>query len=174
MDNKEKSERDETIALAVQAGVEAAIKYIDAEHKNARERNRKAAIKRTRFFLKNYRRIQKYAQSTPPALIQSEDAWFDDVIVIGGTKMTRRRAMMVFRHILEAMLYFQTDCERSGKKQKMRQYRVIKARFIDEPGQLVREIAEQEDVEERVIYRDIEDAIGSIAVILCGIDGLPE
>lgn len=56
------------------------------------------------------------------------------------------------------------------KKKKMRKYRALTMRFLEQ--QECSYIAKYEKVDERTIYRDVNDALNDLSILLFGLDGM--
>ena len=68
--------------------------------------------------------------------------------------------------------FYEIYCESSTKEEDRRCFRVIKAKYIDEPAMSSLEIAEKEFVDRRTVDRDIQAACQALSVLIFGIDGL--
>jgi predicted transcriptional regulator len=68
--------------------------------------------------------------------------------------------------------YFRIACEQSGREEEMRWYRIIMKTYIDEERKTAEQIAEEEHIERRTVYKNINAAIKPLSALIFGIDSL--
>lgn len=67
---------------------------------------------------------------------------------------------------------YETYCAQSDNEALKRGLRIIKAMYIDETAKPVEQIAMQENVSARQVYRDHDAAVDKISMLMFGIDAL--
>lgn len=67
---------------------------------------------------------------------------------------------------------YEVYCTQSGSAEELRRWVVINGLYIKEPPMTVKELANDNFVTERTIYRDIDIASERIAALIFGIDGI--
>lgn len=90
-------------------------------------------------------------------------------LTISSIERSKLRTYIITEHISKMMdillnIYRQ--------KQQLRKYRVLRMRYIEEKDYI--QIAKKENVDERTVYRDLNDALDDLSVLLFGIDGMFE
>ena len=138
----------------------------------------------TRILLRNYRSLTAHCDSAIYDAIQmNEDAELAEILSVmnGNTRESFRiesiresvaRTRLIIDHIDKMLDIYKTYCEKSSKIEDKRRYRVIYSLFISDITMTAEQIANDEHVELRTIYRDIEVAIERITALIFGIDGL--
>ncbi len=156
---------------------------IDAYRKEA-DRRRKAAFDKrlhnTKILMEKYRAFVIHSQSAVHEASQVEDDLdFDNLIELmssGDAKglsvdsvreSTVRTSIMV-HHIDKMIGYYEYCCKQSKKPEDARRLRVIKALYIDEDKKTPEELAEQEFVDVRTIYRDQKAALQQLSALIFG------
>ena len=102
----------------------------------------------------------------------ADDDLDDDEIYIESIKSSKMRTAIIVKHIQDMLSMYEIFCERSDNEEERRRYRVLKMRYIDDPGINVGEIAEQENVAIRTVYKDLDKAIKRLSALIFGIDGI--
>lgn len=99
-----------------------------------------------------------------------------DHILPGGSAEAQRADMlraMEAVSAIDAMLgLYETYCAQSDNEALKRGLRIIKAMYIDETAKPVEQIAMQENVSARQVYRDHDAAVDKISMLMFGIDAL--
>ena len=70
------------------------------------------------------------------------------------------------KKIEKAVSFYKQECEDNGSEESLRRYRVIDALYMNKNKASVQEIAEQEHVSEKTIYKDDNIARSIIAIYL--------
>lgn len=171
------------IEQGIQIGIKTAMDYLAEEREKARKSRYDRRLHNTRLLLKNYRLFKKHAEgaifnakqvreSAIDILDGLDDTMLNDSAYVEGIKKSQQRTIIVLHHIEEMLRFYKISCEQSGKAEDMRRYRVITAMYIDEPKITAQQIAESENVENRTVYKDINNAIKPLSALIFGIDGL--
>jgi predicted DNA-binding protein YlxM (UPF0122 family) len=174
---------DAAIKQGVEAGTEAAMKYISEEKDTQRKGRYDRRLRNTRLLLKNYRALKLHAkgaiynakqakESAIDILDSLDDLQFDGGLYIESIKRSQQRTIIILRHIDEMLNYYRISCEQSGREEDMRCYRIIMATYIDEEKMSTGEIAENEHIERRTVYKNISAAIKPISALIFGVDSL--
>ncbi len=115
------------------------------------------------------------------AAIQDEDVYDILEMMTGGhyadyyvesIKKSAARTRIIIEHVKEMLTLYEIYCFRSTKPEDKRRYRVVYAIYIDETPRTAAQIALDENVDERTIYRDIDSACEKLSALIFGIDGL--
>lgn len=171
------------VEQGVQIGIRAAMDYLTEEREKVRKTRYDRRLRNTRLLLKNYRAFKHHAEgaifnakkvreSAIDILDGLDDAMLDDTAYVEGIKKSQQRTIIVLHHIEEMLRFYKISCEQSGRAEEMRRYRVIMAMYIDEPKLTAQQIAENENVENRTVYKDISNAVKPLSALIFGIDGL--
>lgn len=175
------------IEIAVQRGTEAGIKaamdYLAEEKKQLKKGRYDRRLRNTRLLLKNYRSFRNYAKNAVYKASQLkenavdildglDEYSFDDSLYIESIKKSQQRTLIILNHIDEMLRYYKIDCEQSGKDEELRRYRIIVAYYINEQRKSAEQIAEDEHIERRTLYKDINMALKPLSALIFGIDSM--
>jgi len=173
--------------IAVQRGTEAGIKavmeYLTEERKQLKKGRYDRRLRNTRLLLKNYRSFRNYAKNAVYKASQLkenavdildglDEYSFDDSLYIESIKKSQQRTLIILNHIDEMLRYYKIDCEQSGKDEELRRYRIIVAYYINKQRKSAEQIAEDEHIERRTLYKDINMALKPLSALIFGIDSM--
>ena len=157
------------------------------------EQARKAAgrcdrrLRNTKLLLKNYRMFKKhctgavYTDEAGEHDGQEEETALElldmmlqrnNAITVESIRNSCRRTKIMIRHIDAMLGLYETYCAQSDNEALKRGLRIIKAMYIDETAKPVEQIAMQENVSARQVYRDHDAAVDKISMLMFGIDAL--
>ena len=97
---------------------------------------------------------------------------FDDNLYIESIKRSQQRTFIILQHLDEMLKYFRIYCEQSGREEEMRWYRIIMKTYINDERKTAEQIAEEENIERRTVYKNITTAIKPLSALIFGVDSL--
>ncbi len=174
------------IKMAAEIGAKTALDYINKENKAARETRYDRRLRNTRLLLSNYRDLKehiKYAVYDAKQIIERGESAIDvfDLMWEGNKnpdafvesiKRSVERTVIIMNHIDDMLEAYKYICERSNKEADLRRWNIINSLYLNENPKSIDEIAKDEYVDRRTVYRDIEIATEKISALIFGIDGL--
>lgn len=171
------------VQRGIEAGVGAAMEYIDAERKASRKGRYDRRLHNTRLLLKNYRLFKKHAEGAIFNVKQAkeravdilegiDDYAMDDELYIESIKKSQQRTIVILQHIDQMLNYYRIDCEQSHREDEIRRYRIVMATYIDDEKKSALEISEKECIERRTLYKDINIAMKPLTALFFGIDSM--
>ena len=150
---------------------------IHEEQKETMEKKEKdKRLRNTKLLLRNYRSFKNYAEKIE---VEKTAEWEEinvmELLIVGedlvkSIRETTQRTLVMVRHIDQALLtlkYIYSLEKHSGTR---RQYDILQARFIK--GALIEEIAEENEINNRSVYKALDAAIERLSIILFGVYGL--
>ena len=173
---------EQAVQQGIDAGVKAAIEYIDAEHKKARKGRQDRRLHNTRLLLKNYRLLKEHtkgaifsadmAKERAIDILDGYDLGMDDNLYIESIKKSQQRTLIILAHIDQMLELYKAYCYNGGTKEDIRRYGVVMAYYIEEPKKSALEIAGTFGIDKRTVYKDIKMAANPLTALLFGIDSL--
>lgn len=157
--------------------------YLEESEKSRKSQYDKR-LRNTKLLLKNYRELVAHSQNAVfEASRTNDDDLYDILDAMGGMngriyvnsiKASAIRTSLIISHVNEMLKIYQILCERSGVPEDMRRFRVINALYIQENPKTREQIAEEENVDKRTIFRDVNVAVEKLTSLIFGIDGLSQ
>lgn len=187
MKNEEHIARIAGEAAAKVAAQEAAKVAIEMWEKEKQKQVKQRADRRlhnTRLLLDNYRSfaahvryavygIQDTDEESAIYILDMMDSYDGmDSVVIESIKRSTARTAVIVAHIDEMLKIYKVMCEGSRKTEDMRRYRIIYFLYVDDSQMSIQDLAEQEHVDQRTVYRDVNIAQERLAALFFGIDGM--
>lgn len=168
--------------VAAEVGARSAIERLETEQEKARKERRDKRLRNTKMLLQNYRCFKDCVENSIFDINQmaKEDAleildlmWEGSVsLQVDSIRQSVVRTAVIVEHINSMLEIYKIYCERSNKNEDKRRCRVIYALYINPVPDTIEDLAKQEGVEMRTIYKDIDVAVGTISTLVFGIDGL--
>lgn len=172
--------------VAAQEAAKVAIEMWEAEKQKQIEKRADRRLRNTRLLLDNYRSFAAHIRYAVYDVCESEDSAiyildlmdsYDgmDSVVIESIKRTTARTAVIVAHIDEMLRVYKIMCESSKKPEDIRRYRIINSLYIEDgvdTQMSIQDLAEQEHVDQRTVYRDRDTAQERLAALFFGIDGM--
>lgn len=147
----------------------------------------KRVLHNTKLLLKKYRSFKSMAENAVYSPRQTADDEMRQIIDLMGHRYReeeleihsiRRNAITtrtIMAHVDRALFEMRIDCEiyaKTGMTDWLRRYRTIDGLYIQFPPKTVAQIAEEEDVSERSVFRDRDAACDKLSGYLWGVAGM--
>lgn len=180
----EKSTKLEDIMrMAAEAGAKAALETLDREKKKAQKSRYDRRIRNTKLLLRNYRMFKDHVENAVFDAEQLDENAIDILDLmwdpsnnsdayVESIKNSVTRTAIIMRHITDMLSLYETYCYRTGKPEDQRRYRVVEALYIAEEPIPIHEIAQNEGIDSRTVYKDVDIAVEKLSALIFGIDGL--
>lgn len=169
-------------SIAEKAAKKALEAYIDGRKKESQRRIDKR-FRDTKFLLKNYRQLKLHVEEAVDslsklayedfeffeALLQRGDVQKGYKICVEAIIQSKAKSTIMLTHIETMIRAYKRSCNGSRRPEEQRRYRVMEAMcLLDEPLPAA-EIAEQECVDIRTIYKDFDSACETMSALLFGV-----
>lgn len=167
-------------AIAAEKAVEA----YRSEEKKTQKRRENENVRITKKKLQSYRRVKaslaETEEFTDDEKIELRWAFIKDLMGsdfsgitkaddrIKSVENKRKRDLFEIQTIDRAMELYRQEVEKSSSEEFRRRYRELYAMYIDDEVLTVKEIAEIENISEKIVYRDLGIACNILAVYLLG------
>ena len=176
--------------VGAQAGAEvgaaAAIKAIEREQDKYRKRRLDRKLHNTKLLLKNYRTLQAHykhavydvdsAEETDTdfaeILARMNSGIYDDNMYIESIKQSCVRTKIIMTHVNSMLNIYEAACNKSGKFESQRRWRVLNDLYLAPNSKTVGEIAIAENIGERTVYKDIDACVSDLSTLFFGIGAL--
>lgn len=133
-------------------------------------------LRNTKLLLQNYRTFKKYAKKIEDEKVEElEEVNVMELLIVGedlvkSIKQTTQRTLVMVRHIDQALVALKYFYDMEKDFRTRRQFDILHARYVK--GELIRDIAEENEINDRSVYKAIDAAVERLTVILFGVYGL--
>lgn len=175
---------EQVVKLAAQVGADSAQKQFDKLYKKAKEDMKDNRLRNTKLLLKNYRMFKVSAANSKYRLEDCEENVYDVLSLMSDSAFRRAegivesvrnsaaRTIILVNHIDAMIENYRIMCERSGREENMRRFRVLEAMYLKAEAEYPEDIAENESIDKRTVYKDIDAATETLAALIFGSDCL--
>lgn len=182
-------DQESIVRDAARAGADALKREQAAIRKQERSKTIDRRLHNTRLLLKNYRMLKQHFQNAVYTFEEEQavgdmkpgDIWKllnktapTEEIYIEAICKSATRTMIILQHLDRMLDIYAAFCDKSNMDSVKRQYRILKARYLDETQIPMTEIAEREHVHKRTAEKDLDSAIESVTALIFGIDAIKD
>lgn len=174
-------------AAGAEVGAAAAIKAVEREKKKYRKQAYDWKYHNTKLLLRNYRRLNEYYRNAVFSTDSAEEADEDfeeimmnmgrpkdEEIFVESLQKNYLTTRIIMTHVNKMLDCYKIMCERSNRQDDKRHWRVLEGLYIAEDYTTAEEIAKQEHIDKRTVYRDIDICAADMTALLFGVSGIDD
>jgi hypothetical protein len=174
---------EDLIRLAGEAGAKFALESLAKERARLRRQAADSRLRNTKLLLRNYRDLKLHCSVTVSdaanldAGIQDvlQEIWEEsefgyDAVTVEALRRSITRTTIMINHIDDMLSVYKLSCERSGMPEETRRCRVIHALYIDVVPKTAQQIADDERMDIRTVYKDVDKACNRLSAYLFGVE----
>lgn len=168
-------------------GAKAAVRAVERERKNYRKQQYDWKYHNTKLLLRNYRRLNEYYKNSVFSTEAAEEAdeSFEDVmrsmgrpadeeIFVESIQKNYLATKIIMTHVNKMLDCYRIMCERSSRQDDKRHWRVLEGLYIAENYTTAEEIARQEHIDKRTVYKDIDVCAADLTALFFGVGGIEQ
>ena len=171
-------------AAGAEVGAKAAVKAVERERKAYRKRQYDWKYQNTKLLLRNYRRLNAYYQNAIFSIEDAEEAdeSFEDIMRSMGRPADEEifvesiqnylATRIIMTHVNKMLDCYQIMCERSNRQDDKRHWRVLEEMYLSENYTTAEQIARQEHIDKRTVYKDIDVCAADLTALFFGVGGI--
>lgn len=172
-------------AAGAEIGAAAAVKAVERERKNYRKQQYDWKYHNTKLLLRNYRRLNEYYNNAVFSTESAEEADedfetvmrnmgrpADETIFVESIQKNFIATKIIMTHVNKMLECYKIMCERSSRQDDARHWRVLEGLYIADSYTTAEEIAAQEHIDKRTVYRDVDICAADLTALLFGIGGI--
>ena len=174
-------------AAGAEVGATAAVKAIEKERRNYRKQQYDWKHHNTKLLLRNYRRLNAYYKNAVFDTEGAEEADEDFESVMRGMGRSKDESMfaesiqknfittkIIMTHVNKMLECYEIMCKRSSRQDDARRWRVIDGLYISDDYTSAENIARQEHIDKRTVYRDVDVCVADLTALFFGVGGIEE
>lgn len=172
-------------AAGAEVGAKAAVKAVERERKAYRKRQYDWKYQNTKLLLRNYRRLNAYYENAIFSIEDAEEAdeSFEDImrsmgrpadeeIFVESIQKNYLATRIIMTHVNKMLECYQIMCERSNRQDDKRHWRVLEEMYLSENYTTAEQIARQEHIDKRTVYKDIDVCAADLTALFFGVGGI--
>lgn len=172
-------------AAGADLGAKAAVKAVERERKAYRKKQYDWKYQNTKLLLRNYRRLNAYYQNAIFSIEDAEEAdeSFEDImrsmgrpadeeIFVESIQKNYLATRIIMTHVNKMLDCYEIMCERSNRQDDKRHWRVLEGLYLSENYTTAEQIAKQEHIDKRTVYKDIDVCAADLTALFFGVGGI--
>lgn len=172
-------------AAGADVGAKAAVKAVERERKAYRKKQYDWKYQNTKLLLRNYRRLNAYYQNAISSIEDAEEAdeSFEDImrsmgrpadeeIFVESIQKNYLATRIIMTHVNKMLDCYEIMCERSNRQDDKRHWRVLEGLYLSENYTTAEQIAKQEHIDKRTVYKDIDVCAADLTALFFGVGGI--
>lgn len=165
------------IERVTKLSVQTALEFLEKEKKRQLKEQHDRRLRNIKLLLRNYRAFVKHCEDVKADIndlqeqLDLSDIDTDDFKIMSILRSKERTLAMV-SYINKALKVYKIMCEESEDVEAKRRYQVIYEMYISEEKITAKDLATGHFVHTRTIYKDVDNACKTLAVLMFGIDGI--
>lgn len=172
-------------AAGADVGAKAAVKAVERERKAYRKKQYDWKYQNTKLLLRNYRRLNAYYENAIFSIEDAEEAdeSFEDImrnmgrpadeeIFVESIQKNYLATRIIMTHVNKMLDCYEIMCERSNRQDDKRHWRVLEGLYLSENYTTAEQIAKQEHVDKRTVYKDIDVCAADLTALFFGVGGI--
>ena len=172
-------------AAGAEVGAKAAVKAVERERRAYRKKQYDWKYQNTKLLLRKYRRLNAYYEN---AIFSIEDAAeadvsFEDImrsmgrpadeeIFVESIQKNYLATRIIMTHVNKMLDCYEIMCERSNRQDDKRHWRVLEGLYLSENYTTAEQIAKQEHIDKRTVYKDIDVCAADLTALFFGVGGI--
>lgn len=172
-------------AAGAEVGAKAAVKAVERERRTYRKQQYDWKYHNTKLLLRNYRRLNAYYENAVFSIEEAaeEDESFEDImrsmgrpadeeIFVESIQKNYLATRIIMTHVNKMLDCYEIMCERSSRQDDARHWRVLEGLYLAEDYTTAEEIAKQEHIDKRTVYKDIDVCAADLTALFFGVGGI--
>lgn len=166
------------IKVAAEIGSKTALDVYAKQKDKEKKKRIDRRLRDTKRLMRSYREIKVHAGDAITSLseVVTEDYEFfknlmeeGDNIDVSAIVRSKARSAIMLTHIDAMLQAYEIISYNSKKPEDQRRYRVLQSMYLKDEPVPVSEIAEEENIDTRTVYKDIDAACEKMSALLFGI-----
>lgn len=157
------------------------------DEKRARQKKQGKCLRNTKLLLEHYRDFMTHSENAVFAATQidrkqNEDMqdlleWMErersDSYLVESIRSSAVRTRVIMEHVQNMLDVYRSYCERSPCSEDRRRLSIIHALYLNrEEVKTVEQVAEENNMDIRTVYRDVQAAVEKLTFLIFGVDGI--
>lgn len=177
----------ETMDKSSETAAKAAIKAIEKEKKKIKQQDYDWKYHNTKLLVRNYRQLNEYFRNAVFDTAGAEEVddsfeemlrlmenrrLIDENVFVESIQKNYLRTKIIMTHVNTMLDAYKLLCERSNRADNKRHWRVLYHLYISDECQTATDIAREENIDKRTVYKDIDACITDLTCLFFGVSGI--
>lgn len=154
-----------------------AIEHLEKEKEKQAKAKHDWRLRNTKLLLKNYRAFVAHSLDLKEELSRLDKSDFIEELygedfAVASIKRSKKRTLAMVRFMQRMIRVYRVMCEESGQPEDIRRYEIIHSMYISDEKFTAEQLAEGHKIDNRTVYKDINNAVNALTVLIFGVDGI--
>ncbi len=154
-----------------------ALKHLEKEKQKQEKQKHDRRLRNIKLLLRNYRSFAAHCLDIKLEVVELDeklklDEIDTDEFAIASIKRSKERTLAMVKFINKTLEVYKTICEKSEDPESKRRYAVVYGMYISDNKKTATDLAYGHSVHNRTIYKDIDKACETLAVLMFRVDGI--
>jgi hypothetical protein len=177
MNNNQQILIEQIAKISAEVATQATIEYLNKVKLEEQRTKQDRRLHNTKLLLRNYRSFKVHCNDIREELsAEKETSVMEELeqneFAVEAIKRSKERTLAMVRFIDQMLQVYKTLCEQSDKLEDRRKHDTIYDLFISMNKKTYEQVAECQNRNVRTVYRDVNDAVKSLSVLVFGVDGI--
>ncbi|MFS1519638.1 hypothetical protein V1503_24745 [Bacillus sp. SCS-151] len=169
---------EQVTKISTEMAVKAAMEYMEEQKKKEEKEKYDKRLRNTKILIKNYRNFVLHTKDIQDDIDQLNDnLLIDDLhgadeLAVESIKRSKQRTLAMIKFINQMFVLYKNRCEDSDKPEDMRRYETVFYMYISDDKKTVNQIAKENCIDNRTVYKDINNACKELSSLMFGVDGI--
>lgn len=169
-----------------EVGAKSVMEAVDSERRKWRNEHFKKMYANTRLLLQHYRSLNEHYSNAVwtddddevdtdefvDIMEMMNSQHYSDTVIVDSIKKSSEKTRVIMRHVNKMLTVYKTMCEKSGRYEDGRNWRIIQAMYLSPSKVSAEDVAEREHIHSRTVYKCIDAAVDDLTTLLFGVDAL--
>jgi hypothetical protein len=152
------------------------LEYLEQEKEKQEKAKYDRRLRNIKMLLRNYRSLVKHCEGIKIEIKKLDeklalDLLDTDEFAIEAIKASKKRTLATVRFVARMVSVYGKMSE-DESEEAIRRYQTVYHLYISDKRKTAKEIATCHNVDERTVYRDVNNSLEPLSVLMFGIDGL--
>ncbi len=186
LDDKMRDMLSEALKHGADAGAKAAVRALEREREKIQKQQYDWKYQNTKLLIRNYRRLNEYFKNAVFELEDAEkiDSSFEEImrlmqnrtiteeVFVDSIKRNYVYTRIIMTHVNKMLEVYHIMCDRSQRADDARHWRVLESLYIADDYTTADRIAQEEHIDRRTVYKDIDVCISDLTALMFGVSGI--
>ncbi|OIJ17088.1 hypothetical protein BKP37_00675 [Anaerobacillus alkalilacustris] len=165
------------LEVITEVAVRTALEHLEQQKKEQEKRKYDRRLRNIKLLLRNYRSFVKHCEDVEQDIaILDEKLELDDIdtdeFAIKSIKRSKEHTLTMVKYMNKMLEVYKFMCEKSNNTEENRRYEIVYDMYVSKEKFTAKEVAERHFLHLRTVYKDIDKACETLAVLMFGVDGL--
>jgi len=165
------------LEIITQVAARTALEHLEKQKMEQEKKKYDHRLRNIKLLLRNYRSFKKHCEDVQLDVVELRrkldiDELDTDEFKIRSIMRSKERTLAMVNYIDQTLRVYKAMTDASNDEQEIIRYTIVNDLFISENKKTIKGVTECQNIIERTVYREVDRACKTLAVLMFGIDGI--